>query len=84
VYRLNTNTNNNNNISYITLTISSYSTVKNWVAQVRTGHFSNEDEDHPGRGLLVTVLEKVDAVHSMILADQRILATAIAETLQIP
>jgi hypothetical protein len=60
---------------------ASYLTVKNWVPQFKTGYFSTEDEDHPGRALLVTVLENVDAVHSMILTDQRILAREIAETL---
>ena len=69
------------NNSYIMF--SSYSTVKNWVPQLKTGHFSTEDEDHPGRALLVTVLENVDAVHSTILADQKILAREIAETLEI-
>jgi hypothetical protein len=57
-------------------------TVKNWVARSKTGHFSNEDEEHPGRALLVTALEYVDAVHSTILADQKILARQIAETLK--
>jgi hypothetical protein len=70
-------------ISYITLISSSYLTVKNWVARSKTGHFSTEDEDHPGRALLVTALENVDAVHSTILADQRILTREIAETLEI-
>jgi hypothetical protein len=37
---------------------------------MKTGHFSNEEEDHPGRGLLVTVLENVDAIHSLILAQR--------------
>jgi len=65
------------------LVSSSYLTVKNWVAQLKTGHFSTEDEDHAERALLVTVLENVDAVHSTILADQRIVAREIAETLEI-
>lgn len=62
---------------------SSYSTVKNCTARLKTGYFSTEDEDHPERALLVTVLENVDAVHSTILADQRILAREIAETLDL-
>lgn len=41
---------------------SSYLTVKNWVAQLKTGQFSTEDEDHPGSALLVTVLENVDVL----------------------
>jgi hypothetical protein len=52
----------------------SYSTVKNWVACFKTEHFSTEDEDHPGRPLLVTVPENVDIVHNMILVDRRISA----------
>jgi hypothetical protein len=56
----------------------SYSTVKTWVAGFKTGHFSTEDEDCPGKPLVVNV----EAVHSTILAGQRILAKKIAETLQ--
>jgi hypothetical protein len=62
---------------------SSYLTVKNWVVQLKTGHFSFENEDHPGRTLLVTVLENVDTIHSTILADQKTLARETAETLEI-
>jgi hypothetical protein len=62
---------------------SSYSTVKYRVARLKTGHFGTEGEDHPERALLVTVLENVDTIHSTILADQRILAREIAETLEI-
>jgi hypothetical protein len=56
------------------------STVKNWVARFKTGHFSTKDEDHPGRPLVVTVPE--NAVYSMILTDQRISAKNIAETVE--
>jgi hypothetical protein len=61
----------------------SYSTVKNWSAQFKTGHFSTEDEDRPERPLVVTVRENVDGIHSMILVDQRISAKKIAQTLEI-
>jgi hypothetical protein len=47
----------------------SYLTVKNRVAQFKTGHFNTENGDHPGRPLVVTVPENVDAVYIMILAD---------------
>jgi hypothetical protein len=52
----------------------SYSTVKYRVAQFKTGHFSTEDEDCPGRPVVVPVPENVDAFHSMILEDRRISA----------
>jgi hypothetical protein len=44
-----------------------YSTVKNWVVRFRVGHLSTEDHEHSGRPTQVTVPEKVDAIHSMIL-----------------
>jgi hypothetical protein len=54
-----------------------------WVARFKTGHFRTEDEDREGRPLAVTVPENVNTVHSMILADRRISATKIAQTLEI-
>jgi transposase len=45
----------------------SYSTVKNWVARVRIGHLSTEDQERSGRPTQVTVPENLDAIHSMIL-----------------
>jgi len=44
-----------------------------------TGYCSSED-DRPGRPLVISVLENVDAIHSIILAEQRISAKNIAET----
>jgi hypothetical protein len=44
----------------------SYSTVKNCVARFRRGHLSTENESF-GRPTQVTILENVDAIHSMIL-----------------
>ncbi|GFG35425.1 hypothetical protein Cfor_01120 [Coptotermes formosanus] len=61
----------------------SSSTVKNWVARFKTGYFSTEDEDCPGRPLLFTVPEKMDIIHTMILVDRRIAAEKIAEILEI-
>jgi DNA-binding transcriptional regulator GbsR (MarR family) len=60
----------------------SYSTVKNYVAMFRTGHFSTEDK-RSGRPTQVTVPENVDAIYSMILDNRRITAKKIAETLVI-
>jgi hypothetical protein len=45
----------------------SYSTGINCVAQFKTGHFSTEDEDSPGRPLVVTVPENMDPIHSIDL-----------------
>jgi transposase len=45
----------------------SCSTVKNWVGRVRTGHLSTKDKERSGTPTQVTVPEKVDAIHSMIL-----------------
>jgi hypothetical protein len=39
-----------------------------------TGHLSTEDEECSGRPTQVTIPEKVDAIHSMILDDRRISA----------
>jgi hypothetical protein len=61
----------------------SYSAVKNWVAGFGTRHLSTEGEERPGRPTQVTIPENVDATHSMILDDQRIFTTKIAETLVI-
>ena len=61
----------------------SYLTVKNWVARCKTEHFSTEGKDCPRKATLVTVPENVDAIHSMIVADWRISARKIAETLEI-
>jgi hypothetical protein len=60
-----------------------YSTVKNWVARLRTGHLSTEDKEHSGRPTQVAIPENVDAIHSMILDDRRISTNKIAETLAI-
>jgi len=37
--------------------LSSYSTVKNWFAVIKTGQFSSEDEDCATRPLVVTLLQ---------------------------
>jgi transposase len=52
----------------------SYSTVKNWVARLRTGHLSTENEECPGRPTQVTIPENADAIHFTLLDDRRISA----------
>jgi hypothetical protein len=52
----------------------SFSIVKNWVARLRTGHLSNEDDERPGR----PAPENVDAIHSMTLHDQKMSAETLA------
>jgi hypothetical protein len=61
----------------------SYSTSTNWVARFGTWHLGTEDKDCSGTTKQVTVPENVDAIHSMILDDQRISTTKTAETLEI-
>jgi hypothetical protein len=51
-----------------------YSTVKNWVGRLTTGHLSTEDEERSGSPTQVTVPESVDAIYSMILDDRRLSA----------
>jgi predicted HTH transcriptional regulator len=57
-------------------------TVNKCVARFITGHLSTEDE-RSGRQTPVTIPENVDAIHSMILKNQRITAKNIVETLEI-
>jgi transposase len=61
--------------------LPSYSTVKNWVAGFRTGHLSNEGGDRPGRPTESAAPENLDAIHSMVLDNERISTENIAETL---
>ena len=42
---------------------SSYSTVKNWVAQFKRGDFSTCNVPRPGRPKTVTILEIIDQIH---------------------
>jgi hypothetical protein len=59
---------------------SCYSTMKNWVARIKTGHLSTEDEECSGRPIQVTVPESVEAIHSIILDNQRISTKRKEET----
>jgi hypothetical protein len=56
--------------------------VKSWVASFKTGYLSAEG-NHPGNPLVFTLPEYVVAIHSIILADQRISAKNITETVEI-
>jgi len=62
---------------------SSYTTVKNCVAQFKRGDFSICDSHRPGRPKTVTTLEIIDQIHELILEDLRISAKSIAEQLGI-
>ncbi|XP_042310079.1 uncharacterized protein LOC121923591 [Sceloporus undulatus] len=61
----------------------SYSTVKKWCANFQQGDFETEDAARSGRPSTVSTPEMVERVHDLILADQRISAKTIAETLDI-
>jgi len=58
-----------------------YATVKNWVAQFKSGGFSTCDAPRPGRPKTVTAPEIIDQINELILEDCRILAKSIAEQL---
>jgi len=60
-----------------------YTTVKNWVAQVKRGDFSTCCAPRPGRPKTVTTPEIIDQIHELILEDCRISGKSIAEQLGI-
>ena len=41
----------------------SYATIKNWMAQLKSGDFSTCDAPRPGRPETVTTLEIIDQIH---------------------
>ena len=59
----------------------SFATVKNWVAQFKSGDFSTCFAPRPGRPKTVTIPEIIDEIHELILKDSRISAKSIAEQL---
>ena len=61
----------------------SYATVKNRVAQFKSGDFSTCDAPCPGRTKTVTTPEIIDQIHELILEDCRTSAKSIAEQLGI-
>ncbi len=61
----------------------SYSTLKKSCGNFQRGDFETEDAARSGRPSTVSTPEIVDRVHDLILADRRILAKSIAETLKI-
>jgi histone-lysine N-methyltransferase SETMAR len=61
----------------------SYATVKNWVAQIKRGHFSICDAPCPGWPKTVTTPEIIDHIHEPIFEDCRISAKSIYEQMVI-
>jgi len=61
----------------------SYSTVKNWVAQSKSGDFSTCDSPRHVRHKTVTIPEIIDHIYELIMEDRRISAKSIAEQLGI-
>ena len=49
----------------------SYTTVKNWVAQLKRGDFSTCDASRPGRPKTVTTPGIIDQIHELILEDRQ-------------
>jgi len=60
-----------NNRVYSGTHVSSYATVKNWVAQFKRGDFSTCDEPRLGRPKTVTTPEITDQIHELILENRR-------------
>jgi len=63
--------------------VKSYATVKNWVAQFKSGDFSICVAPRPGRPKTVTTPEIIDQINELILEDSRISDKSIAEKLGI-
>ena len=61
----------------------SYATVKNRVAQLKSGDFSTCDAPRPGRPKTVTIQEIIDQIHELILEDRRISAKSKVDQLGI-
>jgi len=61
----------------------SYATVKNWVAQFKSGDVSSCDVPRPGRYKTVTTSGIIDQIHEIILKERRISDKSIAEQLGI-
>ena len=51
-----------------------YATVKNWVAQFKSGDFSTCDAPRPGRPKTLTTPEIIEQIYELILEDRRISA----------
>ena len=47
-----------------------YATVKNWVAQFKSGYFSTCDVSRPGRPKIATTPEIIDKIDELILEDR--------------
>ncbi|UYV84200.1 hypothetical protein LAZ67_X001501 [Cordylochernes scorpioides] len=60
------------------------STVKNWVAALKLGRISTEDEHRPGRSVESVTQENIDKIHDLVMLDRRMTVRQIEETLGIP
>jgi hypothetical protein len=49
-----------------------YATVKNWVAEFKSGDFSTSDVPYPGSPKPVNTPEIIDQIHELILEDHRL------------
>jgi len=63
--------------------VSSFATVKNWVAQFKRDDFSTCDASCPGRPKTVTTPEIINQIHELILEVRRISGKSIVEPLGI-
>ena len=59
--------------------VSSYDTIKNWVAQFKRGDFFPCVAPRNGRPKIVNTLDFIDIVHELILEDRRISSKSVAE-----
>ena len=60
-----------------------YATVKRWVAELKRGRQSLEDDPHPGRPVTVATPEMVNKVHDIVMTDRQVTEKYIASTVGI-
>ena len=75
--------NSRNSNRNIRKTFAIYATVKNWVAQLKSGDFSTCTAPRPGRPKTVTTPGFIHQIHELILEYRRISAKPTAEQLDI-
>jgi len=61
----------------------SFSTIKKWAAEFKSGRISLEDDPRAGRPKSATTPEIVEQVHDMVLDDRRMKVCEIVETISI-